>query len=206
MLSIGNGLRAGWRTACLGRRAMSSYKRLIITAAGTDDYEIITKLTSEIQLAGGNIEKSRMSALSGDFTLQILLGVHEGRWESIRNTLRDLGKEKKLFLITRWSEEGDERKMAVYDSDGSCQQWEIRLTGSDNIGLVYSIIQFLGKSGVAINSFDTATLSAPYSGAPYFSMKARITFPISGIDFSEFKDKLGETANKVGLDCETVVL
>jgi len=57
MLSIGNGLRAGWRTACLGRRAMSSYKRLIITAAGTDDYEIITKLTSEIQLAGGNIEK-----------------------------------------------------------------------------------------------------------------------------------------------------
>lgn len=35
-----------------------------------------------------------MSSLSGDFTLQILVRVAESKWDAVRKTLQDLGREK----------------------------------------------------------------------------------------------------------------
>lgn len=60
-------------------------------------------------------------------------------------------------MITRWSDLADEHRLATYDSaEGSCRQWDIKLTGSDSIGLVYSVVDYLVKSQVAIDSFETS--------------------------------------------------
>jgi len=143
------------------RMSSSRPRKLLITAAGTENDRVITRVMSDIQAAGGNIEKSRMSSLSRDFTFQLLVRVPEDRWEDVRRTLRDLGREKKLFVITRWSSEIDDQRMALYDgAEGSSRQWDIKLSGADNIGLVYSVVDFLINFGVYIDRFDTVVSKA----------------------------------------------
>jgi glycine cleavage system transcriptional repressor len=141
----------------------------ILTAIGSDRVGIVDDLTTSILGKKCNIEESRMAVLGGEFTVMLLVsGSQEDIEELIEETGRIAGKLDLYISMKQTVEPRTQPQMKPY---------MIESVSLDTPGIVHAITALLRRHGINIENMETDTTAAPWTGAPMFVMRGRISIP-----------------------------
>ncbi len=161
----------------------------LLTAFGADRVGIVEELTSLILQARCNVEESRMSVLGGEFAVILLFS---GDQAEVRRLLQELpGKAGALGLQVSLKE------TVPPQPDPAARPYLLETTSLDTPGIVHAVSSLLRKHRVNILDLETDTNPAPWTGAPMFHMRARLSVPgaVAGL-----RDELQELETQTNLD------
>jgi len=163
----------------------------ILTAAGADRVGIVDDLTARILEGQCNVEESRMAVLGGEFAVILLLS---GRQEAVRALIRDMPEqEQSLGLRITLRETAAPRPTA------DTRPYTLESVSLDTPGIVHSITSLLRRHGVNIDDLETDTTPAPWTGAPMFVMRARVTLP-ADVAVASLREELELLESEQNLD------
>jgi glycine cleavage system transcriptional repressor len=161
----------------------------LLTAFGPDRVGIVDDLTSLILEGRCNVEESRMAVLGGEFALILLFS---GDRADVRRLADELpGKAGSLGLQATLKQTVPPR------SDPAARPYLLATTSLDTPGIVHAVTSLLRKHRVNILDLETDTTSAPWTGAPMFHMRARLSVPgpVAGL-----REELAELETRTNLD------
>ena len=167
----------------------------ILSAIGTDRVGIVDDLTTLILRKNCNVEESRMAVLGGEFAVILLLS---GEDKAVTETIRDLpaaGADLGLNISVR--ETGPPK------SDPKARPYQLESVSLDSPGIVHAITALLRVFKVNIEDLETDTTPAPWTGAPMFIMRARITVP-STTSLSRLREELEDLESEHNLDIKLI--
>ncbi len=163
----------------------------ILTAIGSDRVGIVDDLTTSILDKDCNIEESRMSVLGGEFAVMLLLSGETSGIQALASEVPDL--EKKLDLRVTIKETVAPR------TDSRLRPYLIESVSLDTPGIVHSITSLLRKHSINIEDLETDTTAAPWTGAPMFIMRGRLSIPPS-ISLATLREELEGLEAEQNLD------
>ncbi len=143
----------------------------IVTAVGADRVGIVDDISREILALSCNIEESRMALLGGDFAALLLVS---GETEAVERLFHEAPAfAVKLGLTVQ------ARATAAPQEAADALPYLLESASYDTPGIVHSIATVLRRAGINIASLETDTAPAPWTGAPMFTLRARIAVPRS---------------------------
>lgn len=161
----------------------------LLTAFGADRVGIVDDLTSLILEARCNVEESRMSVLGGEFAVILLFSGDEGE---VRRLLEQLpARAAALGLQVSLKE------TAPPQADPAARPYLLTTTSLDTPGIVHAVTSLLRKHRVNILDLETDTTPAPWTGAPMFRMRARLSVPGP---IAALREQLAELEAETNLD------
>jgi glycine cleavage system transcriptional repressor len=163
----------------------------LLTAFGADRVGIVDDLTSLILAARCNVEESRMSVLGGEFAVILLFSGDQG---DVRRLLKELpGSAGALGLQVSLKE------TAPPQPDPAARPYLLATTSLDTPGIVHAVTSLLRKHRVNILDLETDTTPAPWTGAPMFHMRARLSVP-GAVAVAGLREELAELETQSNLD------
>lgn len=169
-------------------------KHLIVTLSGPDRVGFVEGVTKLILEHGGNVEKSRMARLGGEFAALMLVSVEDAALSSMNEgvmTLRDEGYQ----VATRETTVGGDSRYAGWIP------YTIEVNGADHEGIIHTITRYLADQGIDIETLNTGMVPAPMSGMPLFTMSAVVLAP-AAISLSELRSSLSTLGDQLSVDTE----
>ncbi|GMH56665.1 hypothetical protein TrRE_jg3401, partial [Triparma retinervis] len=172
-----------------------STQNVVISAFGPDRVGIVTDTTKMITDAGGNIGDSRMSRLSGHFSMLMTVSGPAPTVAAISESLE--GKDDGMVY-----------KVAPCEPEDLVEEQEefaafFRLEGADSPGLVSKVTAIFADHALSVDYIETGQESAPFGGTTLFSMDGRITMsgpPPATFDPDLIRDKLDDLAEAENVD------
>jgi glycine cleavage system transcriptional repressor len=143
----------------------------ILSAIGSDRVGIVDDLTTSILDKRCNIEESRMAVLGGEFAVMLLLSGDSGDIESLIEETPKMAELLDLHISMK--------ETIAPKSDPNLRPYMIESVSLDTPGIVHSITSLLRRHGINIEDLETDTTAAPWTGAPMFVMRGRISVPPS---------------------------
>ena len=164
---------------------------VVLTAVGRDRVGIVERVSAEILSRGCNIEESRASILGGEFALIALVS---GEAEGIRALEADRSRlaeslDLEVTLRATEAERPDERG----------RPYRIESISLDTPGIVHALTAVLRDGGVNIDSLETETRGAPFTGAPMFYAALSVIIPPE-LSLSTLREQLSSVAEEYDLD------
>jgi glycine cleavage system transcriptional repressor len=149
-------------------------QQFIISAVGPNIVGVVARIAREIHSCGCNVEDSGMSVLGNHFALMIRI---TGEGENLFNEL--------TAACERLREKGDlsfalfplAAPDSVAPSEALRPNYELRVKGIDQMGIVYRTSQLLASRNINILDMLTSVAPSPDDGTPIFTMKTRIEVP-----------------------------
>lgn len=163
----------------------------ILTAVGTDRVGIVDDLTAAILGRNCNVEESRMTVLGGEFAVMLLVS---GPRENIGELVAagpDIGQEMGLLLTTKLT--------VAPHRDRRMRPYQLESVSLDTPGIVHSVTTVLRRHGINIDDLETETSAAPWTGAPMFLMRARLSLP-PAVNPAELREELEALEAQQNLD------
>lgn len=167
----------------------------ILTAIGTDRVGIVDDLTAPILESNCSIEESRMSVLGGEFAVIMLLS---GEEEGVRKLSREMpafGNSLGLHITLK--------ETVPPKTDSQARPYLIESVSLDTPGIVHSITSLLRKYRINIEDLETDTTPAPWTGAPMFSMRARLSIP-AAVPLAKLREELEDLEAQANLDVKLI--
>jgi glycine cleavage system transcriptional repressor len=164
---------------------------LVITAAGPDRVGLVDRFTARILDAGGNLEESRMVALSGQFALLVRVS---GPWNALaklEDQVMALGEELGLSIVAQRSR-AQERGQALIP-------YRINAVAMDHPGIVHRLANFFAQRGINIEEVTTETYPAPHTGTPMFSVDMTVGIP-ADVHLSTLRGDFLDYCDSLNLD------
>jgi glycine cleavage system transcriptional repressor len=169
----------------------------ILTAVGPDRVGIVDDLTILVLERRCNVEESRMAVLGGEFAVILLFS---GDREDVEGLIRDMpGRGKSLGLQVALKE--TQPPATSPDS----RPYLLESVSLDTPGIVHSITSLLRRHGVNIGDLETDTVPAPWTGAPMFVMKARLTLP-AAVPIAGLREELEALETEQNLDIKLTAI
>tara|TARA_B100000700_G_C14973176_1_gene822500 strand:- start:385 stop:894 length:510 start_codon:yes stop_codon:yes gene_type:complete len=137
----------------------------IIIANGPDRTGIVSDISQILTDNGGNITKSRMTKLAGDFVIIMLVQITAQK-SLIEKKLSNLDL---IISIKNATQVNIKSKKYI--------QKKLLLNGTDNEGIVFSVTDFLAKYDINIKNLTTEIQQAPITGINLFYMEATLNIP-----------------------------
>jgi glycine cleavage system transcriptional repressor len=166
-------------------------KYAIVTAVGSDRVGIVDDIAREILDQSCNIEESRMALLGGDFAALLLVSGEADAVESLIREAPSFGTKLALAVQARATSAPLETVDAL--------PYLLESASFDTPGIVHSITAVLRRAGINISSMETDTAPAPWTGAPMFTVRARIAVPRS-VSIAELRSDLRALEGEFNLD------
>jgi glycine cleavage system transcriptional repressor len=163
----------------------------ILTAVGADRVGIVDDLTSVILGRRCNIEESRMAVLGGEFAIVLLFSGEEAGVRMLLAELPARGTELGLSIGAK--------ETVPPKTDPQARPYLLESVSLDTPGIVHSVTTLLRKYGVNIEDLETETTPAPWTGAPLFSMRARLSVPGS-TSIARLREELEDLEAETNLD------
>ncbi|MBT3275473.1 MAG: amino acid-binding protein [Spirochaetales bacterium] len=166
-------------------------EHVVLTALGKDRVGIVDDITNGILESQCNLEESHMAVLGGEFAAILLAS---GEPETIARLIREmpaLGENLDLRI--------ELKSTSPPVRDTSARPYILESVSLDTQGIAHSITSLLKKYEINIEDLETETTSAPWTGAPMFTMKARVNIP-SSIPLVRLRDEIDELASEQDLD------
>ena len=163
----------------------------VLTASGPDRVGIVDDISGIVAEKNCNIEDSRMAVLGGEFAVIMLVSGAQEAVGALMKALPGRGEglglsiECRATRAPRGKEEG--------------RPYFLEVVSLDTPGIVHSVTAVLRKSGANIESLETDTGAAPWTGAPMFRMKAHIVVE-SGQRVSDLRGALARLQGDRDLD------
>lgn len=141
----------------------------LVTAVGADRVGIVDDISREILDRACNIEESRMALLGGDFAVLMLVSGPAAEIAALIGAANAVGEKLGLSVQIR----------ATVPSRGSegTLPYVLESSSLDSPGIVHAVAAVLRKAGINIADMETDTESAPLTGAPLFTLRARLLIP-----------------------------
>jgi glycine cleavage system transcriptional repressor len=153
----------------------------IVTAIGSDRVGIVDDLTTAILDKNCNIEESRMTVLGGEFAVMLLLSGEHADIEALIGESPRLAKDLDLHISMK--------QTVAPKTDSQMRPYLIESVSLDTPGIVHAITATLRHHGINIEDLETDTAAAPWTGAPLFVMRGRISIP-PGVSLAELREEI----------------
>ncbi|HCM27469.1 MAG: hypothetical protein A2Z99_20790 [Treponema sp. GWB1_62_6] len=163
----------------------------LVTAIGSDRVGIVEDMAAEILEFGCNIEESRMALLGGDFAVLLLVSGESAPIDKLIEALDAVGSRLGLVATAR--------RTRAPETSGDALPYLLESASLDTPGIVRSVAAVLRRSGVNIADLETDTAPAPWTGAPMFTMRARLLVP-RGVSVSALRKELETVELEHNLD------
>jgi glycine cleavage system transcriptional repressor len=142
-------------------------KHAILTALGPDRVGIVDDLSALILEAGCNVEESRMAVLGGEFAVILLFS---GGQQEVGRLVEALPARAAALGLQASLKETAPPQPAL-----GARPYLLETTSLDTPGIVHAVTAVLRRHQVNILSLETDTSPAPWTGAPMFHMRARLS-------------------------------
>jgi len=143
---------------------------IVFTLTGPDRVGIVEEVTGVLLGLDGNVETSRMARLGGEFAIIMQASLPDDFVDSVDEAFKHLTDRGYKVTVGRAAQ-------TYADSHLEWCSYRISVEGADHEGIVHEVAQRLAALGISIESMETATVSAPVSGAVLFTMTALIVVP-----------------------------
>jgi glycine cleavage system transcriptional repressor len=163
----------------------------VLTAVGPDRVGIVDDISGIVAERKCNIEDSRMAVLGGEFAVIMLVSGGQDAVRALTAALPGRGDALGLRIECRATRAPGGKEEG--------RPYLLEVVSLDTPGIVHAITAVLRKSGVNIESLETDTGAAPWTGAPMFRMKAHIVVE-SGLRVGDLRDMLARLQNDRDLD------
>ncbi len=141
----------------------------LLTAVGADRIGIVDDVSAAILERGCNIEESRMALLGGEFAALVLVSGSEEAVSSLIAEGDAIGTALTLAVSARKTGEPARSEEAL--------PYVLESSSLDASGIVHSVAAVLRRHGVNIADMETETVPAPWTGAPLFNLRSRLSVP-----------------------------
>ncbi len=163
----------------------------VLTAIGADRVGIVDDIAGALLPAGCNIEESKMAVLGGEFAVIMLVS---GSAEAVAEASRSLpALGGRLGLRIEVKQTREPRPPAAG------RPYLLEAVSLDTPGIVHSITAILREQAINIESLETDTVAAPWTGAPMFRLKAHLIVEPS-VSISRLRDRLLRLEQEHDLD------
>jgi glycine cleavage system transcriptional repressor len=162
----------------------------VLTAIGTDRVGIVDDLSGLVAARSCNIEESRMAVLGGEFAVIMLVSGPPGELARLSGELATAGARLGLHVEVKSTRE---------PASEAGRPYLLETVSLDTPGIVHTVTAVLRKHGVNIESLETDTAPAPWTGAPMFRMRAHVVFGPS-VEVAKLKDELAHLEAGQDLD------
>jgi glycine cleavage system regulatory protein len=143
-------------------------KDLVLTLIGPDRPGLVETVADTVAAGGGNWLESRMAHLAGQFAGILRVEVPDDKADALVAAIRKLDdRGLRLVIEPTISPPTLELGRAI----------DLELVGQDRPGIMKEVSQLLASKGVNVEDLKTDRTSAPMSGEPLFSAKARVRVP-----------------------------
>ena len=163
----------------------------LLTASGSDRIGIVDDLTSLILGRRCNIEESRMAVLGGEFAIILLFSGEKAGVGKLLEELPARGAELNLTVSVK--------ETVPPKADPQARPYLLESVSLDTPGIVHSVTSLLRRYQVNIEDLETDTTPAPWTGAPLFSMRARLSVP-GGTPVARLREELEDLEAETNLD------
>lgn len=138
----------------------------VLTAIGADRVGIVDDVSGLVAAESCNIEESRMAVLGGEFAVIMLVSGSAASLEKLGRGLPAQGESRGLRMELRAT-----RPPASVEAG---RPYLLEAVSLDTPGIVHAVTAVLRTHGVNIESLETETAAAPWTGAPMFRLKAHV--------------------------------
>ncbi|MDH5181573.1 MAG: glycine cleavage system protein R [Gammaproteobacteria bacterium] len=142
---------------------------LVVTALGRDRPGLIADISKTITDNNCNIEDSRMSVLSGEFALLMLVSGNWDKLAKLENAFRHVQDRTGLIINSRRTEE--------YVPGGNKMPYTIEVVSIDHPGIVYKLAAFFSERSINIYEMTSGCMPAPHTGTPIFTLNMTLEIP-----------------------------
>ena len=161
-------------------------KHIIIKGIGPDKPGIVSRISGIVTTNSGNIEESRMIRLGSEFSIIMMIVIHERDEKNLSKELESI--EGITFYFTETKK--------LHNLENATHV--INLTGGDTEGIVHKMTDVFTSMGINIIEITTDTRNAPVSGSTIFEMIARIN--LNNCSAEKLTAKLKELERKLGVE------
>ena len=166
-------------------------QHVVLTAVGPDRIGLADDISTHVLECECNIEESKMAVLGGEFAVILLVSGKEDAVSRLESGIEQFAGAHALNVTTRHTEPRRSPRKA--------RPYLIETVSLDTPGIVKSVTGLLRSLGVNIEDLETETTGAPWTGAPMFHMRVRVTAPPS-VHVAAFREKLEKLAFDHDLD------
>jgi len=145
-------------------------QELVVTAVGPDRPGIASDFTGHVHAAGANLADSRMMNLRGHFALIALVEGEPSVLETLKNRLREAASS--IALTFEFS--AAPKSSAA---GGKGVPFRLKTYSMDQPGIVHKVTTFLREQHINVEELETSLESAPFMGAPVFTMEIVMLVP-----------------------------
>lgn len=163
----------------------------VLRALGKDRVGIVDDLSTMILESDCNIEESRMAVLGGEFAVIMLVSSEQNNMDTLIAQLEEA--ESRLSMSIEMKETESPH------GSPSGLPYLIESLSLDAPGIVRTVTARLKKLQVNIGDLETDSFPAPWTGAPMFRMKIRVTIP-QELSIHTFREELDSFEVEEGLD------
>jgi glycine cleavage system transcriptional repressor len=164
---------------------------VVLTAVGRDRVGIVERVSAEILKRGCNIEESRAAILGGEFALIVLVSGESDTIRALESMRSQLAETLDLEVMLRPTQ--------VERTIDRGRPYRIESVSLDTPGIVYAVTTVLRERGINIDSLETDTTGAPFTGAPMFHASLSVIVPPE-TSIAELRRRFAEVADEYDLD------
>jgi glycine cleavage system regulatory protein len=168
-----------------------SRSMLVLSVIGADRTGLVQSIAEKISAVGANWEESRMARLAGQFAGILLVTVDPARADELVGSLRKLGDASGLHITVRPTETASPPAASIHLS--------LELTAHDRPGIVHDVARILAERGLNVEELETEVASAPMSGDPMFTARARLRAPAQ-LSLADLRARLEALGGELMLD------
>lgn len=163
---------------------------LVLTVLAPDRTGLVELLAQRIAAAGGNWEESRMARLAGQFAGILLVTCEAARSDELAAAMRSL--DSAGLQVTA-------RVVAAAPAPVAGPIIQLALTGTDRAGIIRDVSRVLAERGVNVEELASEVSSAPMSGEPLFTARARLRVPPT-LPLADLRASLEKLASELMVD------
>ena len=132
-----------------------------------------------------------MAVLGGEFAVMMLLSGDQREIEALTGESAQIAENMDLHISMK--------KTVAPRIDSQMKPYLIESVSLDTPGIVHSITTALRHYGINIEDLETDTTAAPWTGAPMFVMRGRISIP-AGVSLTKLREELETLESDQNLD------
>ena len=141
----------------------------LLTAVGADRIGIVDDVSAAVLERRCNIEESRMALLGGEFAALVLVSGEDEAVARLIAEAEGIGRGLGLSASAKRTESPAQKAEYL--------PYVLESSSLDTSGIVHSVAAVLRRYGINIADLETETVPAPWTGAPLFNMRARLSVP-----------------------------
>lgn len=169
---------------------------LVVTAVGPDRPGIASDFTGHVHAAGGNLADTRMVNLRGQFAFIALVEGSIETLERVKSRLRESAPKIGLSLEFSTPPPKDARAKG-----GDGVPFRLKTYSMDQPGIVHRITSYLREQEINVEELSTRLESAPFMGAPVFTMEVLMLVP-KKVSMKALRTQLEELGDQLNCDVD----